>query len=72
MSTFSERLRTCRKATATQKAMANHLEISERAYQHYEAGTREPNLDMLCKLADFFDVSTDYLLCRTDKPEVNR
>lgn len=30
------------------------------------------NSDVLCKLADFFDVSVDYLLGRTDKKEVNR
>lgn len=69
---FSERLKTCRKAITTQKSMAEYLGISERAYQHYEAGTREPSLETICKLADFFNVSVDYLLCRTDNTAINR
>lgn len=68
---FSERLKACRKSTTTQKAMAEYLGVSERAYQHYEAGTREPNFELTCKIADYFDVSVDYLLCRTDNPKIN-
>lgn len=49
----------------SQKAVASMLGISERAYQHYEAGTREPNIDTLNMLADLFHVSIDYLCGRT-------
>ena len=38
----------------------------------YETGERLPPTDTLLRLADFFDVSIDYLLCRTDNPKVNR
>jgi transcriptional regulator with XRE-family HTH domain len=55
----------------TQKEMAIRLELSERAYQHYEAGTREPNITYLIAIADILDVSLDYLVGRTDNPEVN-
>ena len=37
MSKFSKRLKDCRKSMTTQKTMAEYLELSERAYQHYEA-----------------------------------
>ena len=40
---------------------------SLRGYQMYEEGKNEPNLTRLVALADFFDVTTDYLLGRTDK-----
>ena len=73
MSNFTEQLKTYRKTKkATQKDLATYLGVSERAYQHYEAGSREPNIDTLIALADYFDVSLDYLVGRTDNPEVNR
>lgn len=50
----------------TQKAMAEYLGITEQAYQKYEYAMREPNHETTVKLADYFDVSTDYLLGRTD------
>lgn len=73
MSTFTENLKACRKEYGiTQKQLAIEIKISERAYQHYEIGTREPNLATLIALADFFGVSLDYLVGRTDNPEVNK
>ena len=48
--------------------MAMRLETSERAYQHYEAGTREPNMINLVALADALNVSLDYLCGRSDDP----
>lgn len=67
------RLKTLRKGRKmTQKAMAELLEVTERHYQAIEAGgVNVPSL-MLKFLADYFGVSTDYLLGRTDNPEVNR
>ncbi len=48
----------------SQQDIADILEVSARAYQKYEYGTAEPNFDNLSKLADFYGVSTDYLLGR--------
>jgi DNA-binding XRE family transcriptional regulator len=68
---FQERLRAIRASKKqTQKALAELLDVSERAYQHYEAGTREPNIANLIALADYFGVSLDYLVGRSDDSEV--
>jgi transcriptional regulator with XRE-family HTH domain len=67
---FSDRLREIRVTQKqTQRAIAALLDVSERAYQHYEAGTREPNITSLIALADYFNVSLDYLVGRSDMPE---
>jgi transcriptional regulator with XRE-family HTH domain len=50
----------------TQTDMAEHLSISRQAYSFYETGKHEMDFKSLCKLADFFGVSTDYLLGRYD------
>lgn len=50
----------------TQKEIAKQLDISTRAYSHYETGDRDPTIEMLKALCDFFDVSADYLIGRTD------
>ena len=42
--------------------------ISKTAYHRYVTGEREPTMHVLMSLADFFNVSTDYLLGRTDNP----
>ena len=63
---FLERLKECRDLKqVTQKVAAAELGISERAYQHYELGTREPNITMLVAIAVYFDVSLDYLMGRS-------
>lgn len=65
---FSERLKFLRiSKNLTQVEMAEQFLITTRAYQYYEAGKREPSIEMLCKLADFFDVSLDYLCGRRDE-----
>jgi transcriptional regulator with XRE-family HTH domain len=46
----------------TQSALADILHISQRAYSHYENGTREIPLSVLIDLADYYNVSIDYLL----------
>ena len=43
--------------------------IVERTYQRYENDERDPDAPVLKKLADYYDVSADYLLCRTDTPK---
>ncbi len=52
-----------------QDELAEYLRVTTRQYQRYESGEQEPNLDKLIKIADYFDVSTDYLLGRTDDPQ---
>ena len=47
------------------------VNISQRAYSHYEAGDRKIPLDLLIALADYYNCSTDYLLGRTNKKERN-
>ena len=56
----------------SQKQVATDLGISQALLSHYEKGIRECGLDFLVKAADYFEVSCDYLLGRTDKPEINR
>lgn len=48
----------------SQSQAADALGISLRTYQNYEYGQREPNIEMIFKLADFYGVTTDYLLGR--------
>ena len=68
---LAERLKQCRKAKGlTQKEVAIHCDITEKAYQNYERMTREPKLEILLKIADMFDVSLDYLVGRTDMKRV--
>ena len=69
MTTFSARLKEIRNGRGkTQAETAEYLGFkSLRGYQMYEEGKNEPNLARLVALADFFDVTTDYLLGRTDK-----
>lgn len=54
----------------TQDDVARVLNIARGTYTHYEIGKRKPDYDTLCKLADFFNVSIDYLLGRTDSQAV--
>lgn len=67
MKIFQERLKEQRILYGkTQRQMAEYLEISQPSYIRYEKGTAEPTLEKLAALADFFDVSVDYLLGRAD------
>ena len=50
----------------TQKQLSNFLNISQVAYSYYELNKRNIPLELLCKLADFYNTSVDYLLYRTD------
>ena len=49
-----------------QKDLAKYLQCTQVCYSHYELGTRDIPTDVLIKLADFYNTSTDYLLGRTD------
>ena len=52
----------------TQKECADILNITLRAWQGYEYGQREAKYELLCKIADMFGVSVDYLLGREPQP----
>lgn len=52
----------------TQERLAEYLGITQRAYSRYENADSMMPLDLLIKIADFHNVSVDYLLERTDIP----
>ena len=65
---FCKTLKMLREANhLTRSEMAKKLNITSQAYANYENGNRKPNMDMIIKLADFFNVSTDFLLGRSNK-----
>ena len=51
----------------TLKTLAEHLGVTVRTITNYENGSREPNIATIIALADYFGVTTDYLLGRTEK-----
>lgn len=53
----------------TQKQLASDMNLSEVGIQNYEGRRRKPNFDVLISLADFFNVSLDYLVGRSDNPQ---
>ncbi len=63
---FSKKLKQLRLAlNRTQAQMAELLGITVRGYRNYELGAREPELSVLIKLADYFEISLDELVGRT-------
>ncbi|RGJ66579.1 XRE family transcriptional regulator [Eubacterium sp. TM05-53] len=50
----------------TQTEVAKYLRISQQYYSNIEKGERTISVDIICMLADYYKVSTDYLLNRTD------
>lgn len=69
MCNFSDRLRQLRVAKKVyQKDMASFLGISLRAYQLYESGDGFPSVPGLVIIADYFNVSIDYLVGRSNDP----
>jgi transcriptional regulator with XRE-family HTH domain len=54
----------------TQKKMGEILSCSQRVYSNYERGELDIPTEILIKLADFHNVSVDYILNRTDKKEL--
>jgi len=70
MPSFSDRLKELRTSRSlTQKQMGEVLGCTERYYQKIEYGKVKFSQDNLIKIADFFDISVDYLLGRTDNPQ---
>ena len=70
MEIFAKRLKELRKSRRIyQREMADYLGVTTRAYQFYESGGRYPDFQGLLALADYFDVSIDYLVGRSDVPD---
>ena len=56
----------------SQLSLAMKLNTTQMSISRYETGKREPDLKTLILIADFFDVSIDYLLERADNPKMNK
>lgn len=66
---FASRLLSLRKERAiSQQALADHLGVSFHQVSKMETGQRGASLEVAIALADFFDVSLDYLVGRSDDP----
>lgn len=52
----------------SQRTVAADLKISQALLSHYENGAREPGLAFVCKACDYYGVSADYMLGRTEAP----
>lgn len=67
MEIFSERLKELRKGSGlSQKQLAAILKTTNSSVCDWECGRAEPNLGMVARIADYFEVSCDYLLGRVD------
>lgn len=53
----------------SQAVLAERINATQSSVNRYENGQSPPPLDYLRRFADFFDVSLDYIFCRTDKPQ---
>lgn len=53
----------------TQEELSNKIGISRAALSHYETNRREPDYETINKIANYFNVTVDYLLGRTDQPQ---
>ena len=69
--TFSEAMSALRREQGLSQrkaAFASELHISQALLSHYENGAREPGLEFVVRACDYYGVSADYLLGRTDEP----
>ncbi len=67
------RLKEIRKSKGiSQLKMAIDLNTNQNTISRYETGEREPGINELIQIADYFNISVDYLLERTDNPNMNR
>lgn len=68
MEFLGDRIRYLREITEKkQKDMANEFSVSENTWSQYENNKRTPDLETLKKIAEFFNVSIDYLVCIVDE-----
>lgn len=56
----------------SQLKLAMDLGLNQNSISRYESGARQADYETLIRFADYFGVSVDYLLGRTDKPEINQ
>ena len=61
-----------KKKGMSQLRLATDLNTTQNTISRYETGEREPGIDELIKIADYFNVSVDYLVGRTENPKTNR
>ena len=67
------RLKELRKAKGiSQLKLALDLSMTQNTISRYETGDREPGINELIKIADYFNVSIDYLVGRTENPKISR
>ena len=67
---FPETLSALRKQrNISQRSAAADLNISQALLSHYENGAREPGLAFVCRACDYYGVTADFLLGRTDEPD---
>ena len=59
-------------ADMSQKQLSEMLHISQRSYSHYETGSRNIPVEMLIRLANYYDISVGYLVGRIYKKEMNK
>ena len=57
-------------ADLSQRELSEILHISQRSYSHYETGSRNIPIEMLIRLANYYDTSIDYLVGRTDRKKM--
>ncbi len=70
---MKNRLRSLRKENGyTQLAVQMKTGIEQALLSKYETGERVPPTETLLRLAEFYRVSIDYILCRTDNPALNK
>lgn len=70
MITFGQRFKKLKSAKGlTYTQIAQTLDLKERTVKGYAADTIKPSFDALIALADYFDVSLDYLVGRSDEPK---
>jgi len=69
MSTFGTRLKRLRiNKDMTQQDFAEHFDLNKSSISKYEKDKNLPENQLLMEIADYFNVSVDYLLCRTNNP----
>lgn len=67
------RLKELRKSKGiSQLRLATDLNTTQNTISRYETGEREPGIDELIKIADYFNVSVDYLIGRSENPKMNQ